>query len=266
MTQSVLQAISYLAPNWFGFYQAVVEALQRSLSLKIHLHQSACDPLEDPLLLQDQLDLAFICGLPLMRHHQTVPKQLQILAAPVIKAPRYQNRPVYFADVIVPATSTVKTLGELAGKVFCYNDAGSNSGFNLMHWHLLKNGYGAAFFGEQRQSGSHQRSLQWVIDGQADCASLDSTVLEKALEEEPDLARCIRVIAAIGPSPMPPLVAATHLGATVIQQLQTTLQKADQPLQAAMLKAGIDRYVVPQWQDYENLVAMYAAVGRERLA
>ena len=95
-----LRAVSYLAPNWFAFYEAILAYLGRVLGVETQLHQGECDPLEDPLLLQDQLDLAFICGLPLIRYCQVVPDQLQVLVAPVMLSPRYQNRPIYFSDVI----------------------------------------------------------------------------------------------------------------------------------------------------------------------
>lgn len=130
-----LRAVSYLAPNWFGLYQAIAAYLGRVLQVEIQLHQGECDPLQDPLLFQDQIDLAFICGLPLIRYSQQVIDQLQTLVAPVMQASRYGNSPIYYADVIVKADSNIKKFGDLSGKTFCYNDPGSNSGYNLLrHW------------------------------------------------------------------------------------------------------------------------------------
>ncbi|MEH1888913.1 MAG: hypothetical protein V7K92_05385, partial [Nostoc sp.] len=43
-----LRAVSYLAPNWFGLYQAITAYLGRVLQLEIQLHLSECDPLQDP--------------------------------------------------------------------------------------------------------------------------------------------------------------------------------------------------------------------------
>ncbi len=63
-----LQITSYLAPNWFEFYQAIAASLSRVLKVEFQLQQSEYDPLEDDLLFQDQIDLAFICGLPLIRY------------------------------------------------------------------------------------------------------------------------------------------------------------------------------------------------------
>lgn len=216
----MLRAISYLAPNWFAFYQAVIDALARSLSINIQLQQGECDPLDDPLLLQDQLDLAFICGLPFIRHHRVNPRQLQVLAVPILSASRYVDRPIYFSDVVVNAASDITCFSDLANKSFCYNDRGSNSGYNLVRCYLLKNGYSSNFLSPCIESGSHLQSLRWVIEGQSDWATIDSTVLEQALRDHPEWANQIKVIAAIGPSPMPPIVVATRLGAVMLQKCE----------------------------------------------
>ncbi len=218
-----LQAISYLAPNWFEFYKAVTLALARSLDVEIQLQQGACDPLADPWLVQHRLDLAFICGLPWIRHNHVAPDALQVLAAPVMQAARYGDRPIYFADVIVNADSDIDSFEDLSGRSFGYNDLGSNSGYNLVRWYLLSQGYPVDFWGDCVLSGSHQQSLAWVLEGRVDWAALDSTVLEMALEQHPEWGNRVKVIAEIGPAPMPPIVAATHLGAARIQQLRSAL-------------------------------------------
>ncbi|YAF97995.1 MAG: phosphate/phosphite/phosphonate ABC transporter substrate-binding protein [Nodularia sp. CChRGM 3473] len=136
-----LRAVSYLATNWFGLYQAIAAYLGRVLQVEVQLHQSEYDPLKDPLLFQDQIDLAFICGLPLIRYSQVVLDELQTLIAPVMQAPRYSNCPIYYADVIVKADSNIKKFADLSGKTFCYNDTGSNSGYNLLLKHLDQKQY-----------------------------------------------------------------------------------------------------------------------------
>jgi phosphonate transport system substrate-binding protein len=226
-----LRIASYLAPNMMSFYRAVGRYLERVLKLKTYIWQSEFDPLEDPKLLHDQIDLAFICGLPFARYTQTGPDQFVAIAAPVMQAERYQNRPVYFSDVIVSATSQLTSLDQLAGKTFCYNDPGSNSGYNLLRDRLMRTGYPSHFFGKVIQSGSHQHSIAWVADGKADCAAIDSTVLEQELRNSPERSLQLRIIESIGPCPMPPLIAAQRLGKSFFNQLQAALLQPDTELQ-----------------------------------
>ncbi len=252
-----LQAVSYLAPNWFEFYKAVLVDLGRVLGVETQLIQGKRDALEDPMLLQDELDLAFICGLPLIRHFQVAPNQLQTLVAPVMQASRYQNLPIYFSDVIVNATSNLVTFADLGGKIMCYNDVGSNSGYNLLYHRLIEGGYSKNFFGQAIESGSHQRSIRWVVDGLADCAAIDSVVLAQELRDFPDLSTHLRVVEALGPSPMPPLVVAQRLGISLIQQMQLTLLQPDAELQAAMAQVGIQRFAAVELEQYGELLKWY---------
>ncbi|MBW4575824.1 MAG: PhnD/SsuA/transferrin family substrate-binding protein [Aphanothece sp. CMT-3BRIN-NPC111] len=252
-----LRLVSYLAPNMFWFYEAVAAYLGRVFNLETHILQSDYDPLEDLVLLEDKLDIAFICGLPFIRLSQIASNQLVAIVAPVMQASRYQNSPVYFSDIIVNADSGIKTFDDLAGKTLCYNDPGSNSGYNLLRQRLIESGHPSSFFGKVIQSGSHQRSIRMVIDKLADCSAIDSTVLEQELRDYPELSNHLQVIESIGPCPMPPVVAAERLGRAFINQLNSALLQPDTELQSAMNRAQIRRYVSVSSSNYVPIGIMY---------
>ncbi|GAA6615764.1 PhnD/SsuA/transferrin family substrate-binding protein [Scytonema sp. NUACC26] len=261
-----LRAISYLAPNSFDFYQAVVAYAGRILGVATQLHQGECDPLQDPLLIENQVDLLFICGLPLIRYCRHVPSQLQVLVAPVMKATRYQNQPIYFSDVIVNAASGLTRFEDLAFKSFCYNDLGSNSGYNLLCDRLIQTGHSKNFFSQAIQSGSHQRSIEWVVNGRVDCAAIDSVVLERELQQFPELSHQLRVVEVLGPSPMPPLVVAQRLGTASIEQLQFALLQPDTELQSVMEEVGVRRFTVVELKEYEGLAESFSSRDKEFLS
>ncbi len=253
----MLRLVSYLAPSQFWFYQIVAEYLGRQLDEEIEIVQSQHDPLLDSALLDDEIDIAFICGLPFIRHHQVFPHQLQAIAAPVLQAPRYSDRPVYFSDIIVNANSNIFKFEELAGKRFCYNDPGSNSGYHLLRDRIFQSGYSRDFFGELIPSGFHQNSIKLVSSGLADFAAIDSTVLEEELRNDPQLSFSLRVIESIGPSPIPPIIAAQRLGNVYIDRLQFALLHPDAQLRSAMDRAQIHRYAPVVSADYLILSTMY---------
>lgn len=261
-TPSKLQLVSYLAPNMFWFYEAVGAYIGRVLGVEIQIVQSQYEPLEDPLMLQDQLDLAFICGLPFVQLNRTTSGQLTALVAPVMQARRYQNCPVYFSDLIVNAKSDLRTFDQLRGKTLCYNDPGSNSGYNLLRYRLMESTSPHNFFGKVIQSGSHQRSIKLVVEGLADCSAIDSTVLEQELRDAPELSQHLRVIESIGPCPMPPVVAAQRLGSELINSLKSALCQPDDQLRFAMEKAQIQRYIAVQSEDYAPIGTIYDAVTK----
>ncbi|HBE49456.1 MAG TPA: hypothetical protein DDW76_11810 [Cyanobacteria bacterium UBA11369] len=109
-----LKLVSYLAPNWFWFYEAVAAYLGRFLKTETQIISGEGDPLLELMWLQDEFDLAFICGLPFIRYCQMVPNHLQAVVAPVMRSPRYQNRPIYFSDIIVNFTWTVASFQPIA--------------------------------------------------------------------------------------------------------------------------------------------------------
>lgn len=256
-----LSLVSYLAPNMFWFYEAVGAYLGGVLGVEPQIVQSEYDPLADPVMLQDKLDIAFICGLPFVQLDSIVPGQLKALVAPVMGGSRYQNQAVYFSDIIVNAESNLKSFEDLAGKILCYNEPGSNSGYNLLRYRLLQGGY-SNFFGKVIQSGSHQRSIRLIVDGLADCSSIDSTVLEQELRDSPELSHHLRIIESIGPCPMPPVVVSQRLSTALINALESALLQPDRELQSAMNRAQIQCYVAVQSEEYAPIGRMYDAAVR----
>ncbi|MFM7886780.1 MAG: phosphate/phosphite/phosphonate ABC transporter substrate-binding protein [Pseudanabaena sp.] len=256
----ILKAISYLSPNLFWYYQAITKAISRNCNLSIELIEATTDPLDDQLLQNDHWDLMFICGLPLIRHNRISINPLQLLAAPVMLGDRYENQPIYFADIVVNAASNFKQFEDLAGTRFCYNDRGSNSGYNLLRYRLLEHLHhkGISYFSDVQQSGSHQRSLQWIANGLADCAAIDSLVIEAELRQFPELKQSFRIIESMR-SPIPPIVVSSRLDLLLIQQFQDTLFNPDPELQAAMRIAQVKGYTKVTTRDYEPIANAFDA-------
>uniref|UniRef100_B8HKW9 ABC-type phosphate/phosphonate transport system periplasmic component-like protein n=1 Tax=Cyanothece sp. (strain PCC 7425 / ATCC 29141) TaxID=395961 RepID=B8HKW9_CYAP4 len=252
MTIERLALVSYLAPNSFWYYQEIAAYLERKLGMPTSIRQGN-DPLTDRRLAQQQVDLTFICGLPLVRFNQQHAFKLKPIVAPVLQADRYSNQPVYFADVIVRSDSGMTEFEQLCGKVFCFNDLGSNSGYHLVKRHLAEQHYSPSFIAKEIPSGSHQTSIQWVIEGKADWAAIDSTMLEQELRDRADLQQWIRVIQSIGPCPIPPIALSPNVPPELAQHIQDSLLNPDPQLQLAMTRAGIRRYAPIALADYHVL-------------
>lgn len=260
-----MRSVSYLSPNLLWLYRAVGEYLGRCLGCSVDVVQGTCDPLTDPDLVGDRWDLLFLCGLPLMRYAQQAPHQLRPLVAPVMAGSRYGGQPVYFSDVVVRSDGlwpvfdhrALHTWNDLAQTVFCYNDRGSHSGYSRVGYELHQRGLDWGFFGQKLESGSHLRSLHAILAGQADCAAIDSTVLDQALAEDPDLAKKLRIVSHLGPSPMPPIAVSQRLGQDLIQMLQQALLQPDVTLQHQMAQAGIKCFAAVDYGTYEPILAMY---------
>ena len=183
------------------------------------------DPWQDRQLRLDrgEIDIAWICGLPYVRRADTPAPTVTLLAAPVMSAPRYRDRPIYFADVVVPRESQETRFADLRGKRWAYNEPTSHSGYGITRFELARSGEKLGFFSEAVEAGSHQAALELLLQGDVDGTAIDSTVLDALYLLRPELRERLRVIATWGPSPAPPWVAASHLAEETRLKLQTIL-------------------------------------------
>lgn len=136
---------------------------------------------------------------------------------------RYRGEAIYFSDVVVRADSPIRRWEDLAGARWAYNEPTSHSGVHVVSAELAAGGRSYRWFGEVVRSGGHLRSLQWVLEGRVDAAALDSTVLGLERVARPELAEQVRVVASLGPSPSPPLVARRDLDPKRVTALREVL-------------------------------------------
>lgn len=170
-----------------------------------------------------EIDVAWICGAPYVRKVAQPGATLELLAAPVAAASRYNNLPLYFSDVVVRQDSPYHTLADLRGTRWAYNEPHSHSGYKVVQYALAQRGERDGHFGRVVQSGSHEASLKLILAGQVDASAIDSTVLEMVCAQDPTITPQIRIIDAFGPSPMPPWCIGRHVPEPVRQQLRQQL-------------------------------------------
>ncbi len=102
---------NFLAPNMTSVYADVAIRVGRVLGTPTELIEG--NDLEQ--LRDGSVDVAFLCGLPYVRLCRERPGMLRPLAAPVLDGARYQDRPVYFSDVIVRRDSPFRSFDDLRG-------------------------------------------------------------------------------------------------------------------------------------------------------
>ena len=201
-------------------------------------------------------DLGAVCGLQyVLAHDSGVLPGLDLLAAPVMCAPRYADQPVYFSEVIVRQDAAAHSLADLRGATWAYNEPTSHSGFLIMLCALALRGESAGFFGRVIASGAHLHSIELLLRGDIDTTAIDSTVLEQELRTRPELGERIRVIETLGPSPMPPIVASRALPTVMREGVRTALLSMHHDEHgAAILKAAtVRKFVEVADADYDPI-------------
>ena len=211
MNPNPLTFTSCQAPIAEFTMQAVAEYLGHKLGIATRYINTIDWPERFVQLDANQIDVGWICSTPYIHRHDTLKLNIELLAAPVMAAPRYQNRPVYFSDVVVRSDSRFRTFDDLRGASWAYNEPSSQSGYHCVRWFLAEHNLDGRFFGRVIESGAHANSLNLILSGAIDASAIDATVLEMRLAHEPALQNQIRVIAGIGPSPIPPYVIGKHV-------------------------------------------------------
>lgn len=158
----------------------------------------------EELLDTQAVDLAWLCGL-LFLYKTDAGQQLTPVVAPCMIDEVPSGQPVYYADIIVRAQSHYQTFADLRGATWAYNEEASFSGYQMVRAHLAQLQKKAPYFGHKIRSGAHLQSLELVRNGKADCAAIDSTIMQMGTVHAPASIADIRTIARLGPYPMPPL-------------------------------------------------------------
>ncbi len=179
----------------------------------------------------------------------------------MLQGDRYAGRPVYFSDVIVRADNDARSFADLRGSLFAINEPSSHSGYGVVRYRLVTMGETGGFFGRVVESGAHFRSIAMVASGAVDAAAIDSQVLALELREHPELAGQLRVIDALGPSTIQPVVAARHVSAAVRDQVRDAfVRMGDDPSARTFLDRGlIARFVAAGDATYDDIRCMVHA-------
>jgi len=254
----VLRLASFLADNARPIYERIAGYLGGRLDVPVEFLASVRWEERHRRLDADDIDVAFICGLPYSQKHDRPDRPIELLCAPVMAAPRYGGRPVYFTDVVVRQDDPARTFADLRGRAWAYNDEGSHSGYNVVRHHLLALGETGGYFGRVVASGAHQSSIQMVLDGTIDASGIDSTVLETERARRPELEVGLRTIAAIGPSPIPPVVVARGLDPSRKARLRELFlgMSADPAGRAVLAEGRMTGFVPVRDTDYDPIREM----------
>jgi phosphonate transport system substrate-binding protein len=249
--KDTITIVSLLSDNARPTCQGIADYLSAHAGVRATL--VAGEPWQEQrqMLDQGQAEVGFICGLPYVRKVE----RFELLAAPVMRAPRYQDRPVYFSDVIVRQDSPFRSFADLRGATWAYNEPGSFSGYVGPLAHLAALGETSGYFGRAVESGAHLRSLELIAEGTVDASAIDTTVIELELRQRPELADHFRVIDTIGPSPIPPIVVVRGVAAGIKQRLRDALLQMheDSEGQDILSDGMIARFVAVQDADYDDI-------------
>lgn len=156
------------------------------------------------LLIQDQIEAAWLCGFPFVRNE----RRLRLLAVPL-----FQGKPLYRSYLIVPAGDLrSESLLDLRGKVFAYSDPDSNSGFLYTQHALAQWGERSdRFFARTFFTWAHRKVVEAVAVELAQGGAVDGYVWETLKRFNPSMTAKTRLLEQSPEFGFPPFVTRASL-------------------------------------------------------
>ena len=251
------------AENTEPAIRAVWGYLSAHLDLPVRIRDDVSWQERERELDAGRIDVGWICCTWYVMKKAASSSRIRLLAAPVMSGGRYGGRPVYFSDVVVRRDSPFRSFDDLQGAIWSYNEPNSYSGSYVMLHRLATAGARPDFFGTVVQSGGHVSSLSLILEGRADTAAIDSTVLDDELRRRPNLSERVRVLETLGPSPIPPWVFFGPLSGELEERVRSLLLQMHETAagRAALAAGGLARCAPAEDADYDYVRSVLAAVN-----
>ena len=144
-------------------------------------------------LATNKIDMAWLGGFTYIQAKQ----RTNGTAQPIIQR---KEDATFTSKIIVPQTSSIKSLSELKGKVFAFGSPSSTSGHLMPRFFLMQNGINPdEDFKNIAFSGAHDATIAFVASGKAEAGALNASVFDKLLEAQNPNALKVRVLATTPP-------------------------------------------------------------------
>lgn len=188
-----------------------------------------------PPRLEPEMLFSQTCGYPL----ETVFKGQAIrLGLPVYDAPGCAGA-AHRAFFVVRGDSPAQGLDDLRGGVFLLNSPVSNSGMNLPRRALAEIAHGKPIFREIIETGGHPASLDRLLRGVGDVASIDCVTYAFWRHHRPEAAARLRIVGDTPPSPSIPFVTSVATPPAIVDILRTALRRVATEPRYAAARAGL---------------------------
>lgn len=233
--------------------------LDQALGAPVQLVQRRTYQEITAMLLAGQVDAAWICGYPYVRHHD----DLALLAVPV-----WRGHPLYQSYLIGRPAGEEVSLADLRGEIHAFSDPDSNSGYLVTTAALA----GMAerpesFFARSFFTYGHRNVVRAVASGLAQSGSVDGYVWEALTVAEPALPAATRVIARSDWLGFPPIAClrnradSPHMRALAGALAQMDLSEDGR---AVLTLLQLDGFQAASPELFDGIAALARTVGARR--
>jgi phosphonate transport system substrate-binding protein len=237
-------------------YAGLAEYIGEQMGRPTELVQRRTYAEVNALIDAGEVDVAFVCTSAYVRGRSE--GSMDLLVVPEIEGSR-----VYHSSIIVPASSSARSMEDLRGAVFAFTDPMSLTGRLYASSLVLGLGHTPeTFFSDIVFTYSHDDAISAVASGVVDGAGVDDLVLRHMIDKDPSLESRIRVIDASPDFGIPPVVVPVSTSAALREALADLLLglEFDPSGQEILASVGVDRFVLSSddaYGDARELIRLY---------
>lgn len=190
----------YLGSALVPVADGLATTMGERLGIPVDFDPLATDAQRQAALERPAAGLVWLCGLETILRQDDGRLDASIVGAPVFHG---RTAPVYDSVIVVTERWATSGLRDLAGARLAINQRDSWSGHHALRAHLVALGIRQPDFGRTIVTGSHEATVDALLDGRADCAAIDETVWDARVARDPRTAT-LHVIDRTAPWPAPP--------------------------------------------------------------
>jgi phosphonate transport system substrate-binding protein len=203
----------------------------------------------ESFIINGDVDLAYVCGSTYINLKDS--NLIDLLVIPLS-----ENKTTYGSLIITKKDREYKSFIDLKKTNFAMSDPESNSGSLIPFYEILKLGYNKdKFFKKIIYTYDHGESIQAVLNGFVNAASVDSMVYQSYLIKNPNAKNVLKIIENFDNYPIPPFIIKKSIDEKLRNKLlETLLNMHKNKFGNEILKVmTIDKFIKPDNINYEKI-------------
>lgn len=223
--------------------------LSKEAHIDINLKFAKSYSIIESFIINESVDIAYVCGATYVDLEDL--NKVELFVIPISKGLK-----TYSSLIISQKDKKYTSLFDFKDKTFAMSDPDSNSGSLLPFYKILKEGYHKdSFFKKVIYTYDHGESIEAVLNGFVDGASVDSMVYFAYINKHPNSKNNLKIVKDFNNYPIPPFIIRNTLDIKIKEKLLNTLLSMHKDTEGKKIlnAMSIDRFEIPKNISYDKI-------------